>query len=658
MLSEERLSLRGSASIAPDIIDDLFMRQIGTPQSAAPPSQPTRILVSNPQRRVDAFGQKFAAHTLNTQCSDGGQLQAERRYTEFAALHEEIYAPLALRAAFPVPQTSLLAWVGVGTPREEQLQQYMDRLLDSGARRHALPALSAFCRRAPFVVVGSPAATCVANLPTAAPWQCLAMMRAHPTNDAVLGAGACRLLELARPGSSEGVGAALVDAGAVEFLCAALRRKASESTFKPASAVAAVITTSPSTRSLPSINASSNAPNKNWCGTGNPASSMGSDEPDFAADAVGVLAALATEPTSRPADVRALLSRCGANELLTALMKAQPYDHTVQAACASLLAALVATNRASPPGVASHYEFEAVALVCQALHTHRSRLNVQWQCAATLHALACRSVTLAESVVRHDGVRLLCKAMSTYRSDTAARMQASVCGTIAALADHVPSCREQLASFSAGPLICQTLADFLSASDGGSAVFVCGARALLTLSDLPPASTALVGSSGLEELMWSAAALHTARPVAQGVCCEIVAALTRERLRLAADGVMDWNALHKAGSIPRAAKLVAGALAQHGAEHPLDVACAAMAATRALLQLNLVASLASRAASDGSTGGQQLVPASDLESLEVEVERAVAGASLDDPMIPSLATSVREEFERCRHLVRSAHSIH
>ena len=68
---------------------------------------------------------------------------------------------------------------------------------------------------------------------------------------------------------------------------------------------------------------------------------------------------------------------------------------------------------------------------------------------------------------------------------------------------------------------------------------MCGARALLTLSDLPPATSELVGSGRLEELMWSAAQRHSARPVVQGVCCEAIAAVTRERLRLAAAGALD-----------------------------------------------------------------------------------------------------------------------
>ena len=41
--------------------------------------------------------------------------------------------------------------------------------------------------------------------------------------------------------------------------------------------------------------------------------------------------------------------------------------------------------------------------------------------------------------MRHDGVRLVTKAMSTYRTDSAARLQASACGALAALADRVES---------------------------------------------------------------------------------------------------------------------------------------------------------------------------------------------------------------------------
>ena len=85
----------------------------------------------------------------------------------------------------------------------------------------------------------------------------------------------------------------------------------------------------------------------------------------------------------------------------TALMKAWPEDAGLQSGCAALVAALVAADHASPPGLASHYDFEAVTCACQAMQQHRSRLDVQWHGCAALHALAL-SVG-AECLHRTDG---------------------------------------------------------------------------------------------------------------------------------------------------------------------------------------------------------------------------------------------------------------
>ena len=89
------------------------------------------------------------------------------------------------------------------------------------------------------------------------------------------------------------------------------------------------------------------------------------------------------------------------------------------------------------------------------MSTHRSRVAVQRHGCAALHALACRATPLAEEVVRHEGVRLLCKALSTYRSDSDARLQASACGALAALADRVDGAWATLIEFSVPPLIRQ-----------------------------------------------------------------------------------------------------------------------------------------------------------------------------------------------------------
>ena len=708
-----RLPLSGSASLQPLIIDSLFADAVNGVQ--APPA-PSRVIVSLPEARRDASGKQFFSYPLRVQLENGGMLRTERRYTEFAALQEEVHVALALPAAFPVPQVQVPIWMG-GTAREELLQQYLDRLLDEGAKRApALPAVTAFCRLAPYVAAGSPATTCLAALPTAAPAQCLAMMRAHATSEVMLAAGARRLLELVR-GDGEGASSAalLLDAGAIEFLCCTLRRLANATGWwnPPTTSAASRVQTlllagradvAADTSSAPSANAvtppvgslttaadvvsralkpsnpttgasggSGTAPYGSQLAAASPA-----PEPLFAGDAVGVLAALATDPTSRPEEARTLLRRCGTAELLTSLMAAHPASHATQAGCAALIAALVAADRASPPGMASHYDFEAVELICRAMRLHRSRLEMQWKGCAALHALACRATALAEAVVLHDGVRLVCKAMSTYRSEAAARLQASACGAIAALADHVTACRPALRDYSAAPLIGQTVADFASANDGGAAVFVCGVRALLTLSDLPPSSEALLGPSGLsgtlklEELMWSAAQRHSARPVVQGVCCEAIAAVTRERLRLAAAGALDLLGLHRAGTVPRAARFVSSALyasslyassqGRHAADaaaaeaHRLELACPALSAAQTLVQLHMVGCEAGCGGDTACASSQlddppppsslTLVPASDLGSLEMHVQRLLAAD--DDPTVRYLGAAALEAFAAWR----------
>ena len=52
---------------------------------------------------------------------------------------------------------------------------------------------------------------------------------------------------------------------------------------------------------------------------------------------------------------------------------------------------------------------------------------------------------------------LLCKAMSFFRTDQAARLQASACGALAALADRVDGCSTTLLEFSVPPLIEQVI---------------------------------------------------------------------------------------------------------------------------------------------------------------------------------------------------------
>lgn len=744
-----RDSIRGSASLTAKLVDELFGStsdndmQHGevcvvhnASDSTAPPR---RIIVCNPESRRDAGGNKYQSHALLVQLMDGVEVRTERRYTDFVALHEEVHVALALPSTFPimaVPQA--LQWFG--TPREEKLQQYCDKLLDGGARKQPLPTLTAFCRAAPYVATGSPVAACLSALATVAPpgpsvpSQCLAMLRAHVTSSSseLHAAGARRLLELVRNGGPD-ASSWLVDAGAIEFLCAALRRRSASISALPSSAVATQITSSPSTLQLPvekkasptlpsfaSLTGRSSSSSGGGGGEGGVMSGGGSGsgcggcghvvaaggggggvsgsvlaasslpftaasaaedqqhQREFASDAVGVLAALAAAPNVRT-NARWLLRRCGIAELLTGLMKLWPDDVGLQSGCAALIAALVAADHTSPPGLASHYEFEAVACSCQAMTLHRSKLDVQWHGCAALHALAGRAPALAESVCRHHGVRLICKAMSTYRTDAAARLQASACAALAALADQVPSSRETLQSFSAGPLVTQTLADFLAPTDGGAAVFVCGARALLTMSELPPAAEPLLppdgGVSRLEELAFTAAQLHASRFVVKGVVCEIIVAVAWERLKLAAAGTLDLPRLVHSGSAARAARFVAATLAQHGTTTagpaPAEgasgagsadalVVCAALTAAKGLAQLQHVAV---SAALDQAVevALPPLLSATDVQSLAAQVQRTAAarGASHADDAGPmpssnphaaavvfSLASAALAEFDK------------
>ena len=681
-----RLSLRGSASLNPGLISSLFGQP---PPASAPPAPPRRLLISRPQRRVDALGQRFASYTIRTRLADGTELSTERRYTDFVALHSEIFVSLALPPALPVPAVpSLLAWFGVGTPREEQLQQYVDQLLAAGGNRRLLPTLISFCKLAPFVASGSPAAMCLAALPSAAPGQCLAMLRAHlgGSSDEVVTAALQRLRELSA--ASDGGAAMLVDAGGIELLCSVLRRAAGDVPTPPSSSrvrtVVDQLTSAPpsavaSRRSRARSEAYANGVNDGGGGSGggvggasersrrvssavgaggNAAASarFASLPPQAASDAVSALATLASSGWSRPMEVRDLLRRCGASELLTSVMAAHPQCHVMQAGCAALISALVAADPTSPPDVASHYDFEAVMLTCGAMQAHRAKFDVQWHGCSALHALGNRADALAEAIVRHEGVRLVCKAMSTYRNDAAARLHASACGVLAALADRAPSSRPLLSAFSAAPLIVQTLADFHTRTEGGAAVFVCGTRALLTLSDLPPSSELELTTTCLEDLASGATELHGGRPIVQGVACEALAALFRERLRLLAAGRLDLPALHRAAAAPRAARFVTGVLMEaHGAPIDADGAFAALSAAHALVQLQIAAGDAVRGALAAAAAAappsappalpEALLSAAELQSLEAAARRLLASVPLDDPAVRAIGRSVLAAFD-------------
>ena len=223
--------LRGSLSLQPHTIADLFAR----PASAfAAPVVIERITVGIPVSRKDANGAKFVSYPISAHCADGPPLRTERRYTEFAALHEQIQVALGLPVTFPVPATPApLAWLS-GEQRDILLQDYLNSVV-AAARSQPLPTLAAFCRMPPYVAVGTSAEACLASLPTATVSQSLAMLRAHPRDDAITSVGTQRLLALSQSSDATTV-RACVDAGAIEWLCAHLRK--STTVAKPSSTLA------------------------------------------------------------------------------------------------------------------------------------------------------------------------------------------------------------------------------------------------------------------------------------------------------------------------------------------------------------------------------------------------------------------------------------
>ena len=467
--------LRGSASLAPHVLDGIFAAEES--HTRAPPSDIARFAVGLPFSRRDAAGYSFVSYSVQAFYSDGSHLRAERRYTDFSVLHTQVCVAHGLPAAFPISSVPpvLLSFLRRGISREEQLERYLNTmLLNNGVGQSPLPTLVAFFRMAPYVATDSPASACLEALPTSTPTQCLAMLRAHPNNEAVVAAGVSRLLELA--GSAEDATHAVIDAGAVEWLCSYLRQSTTAQASPSATLSSAKVPklgdasmgASPG-EGLGGAPSAGEAERRGACkgrldalrSSLSTASLKGVSTKDTAAVAVAteMVTLLTLLDSQGPRHVTGqLMRRCGAAELLIGLMLTHTQDAALQANCAALFAALVATDRTAPQGLSSHYDFEAVALICLAMETHRSRVEVQRHGCGALHALACRSTPLAHEVVRHEGVRLLVRAMSTYRSDVAARMQASVCGAFAALADRVDGCCATLVGFSVPRLIEQVLA--------------------------------------------------------------------------------------------------------------------------------------------------------------------------------------------------------
>jgi len=297
--------------------------------------------------------------------------------------------------------------------------------------------------------------------------------------------------------------------------------------------------------------------------------------------------------------------------------------------------------------------------------------QVQRYSCAALHALACRSTPLAQEVVRHDGVRLITKAMSTYRSDAAARLQASACGALAALVDRVGSVLGDLLDFSVPPLIEQTLEDFAICTEVGAVVFVCGGRALLTMGDTARPGSVRLSDTRLEEFAFKAADAGAKAADARAdqasfvdiVCCEIFAALARERLHMLAAGELDFHHLLRAGGVARAARFVADTL-QKQPDH-YAVASVALSAATPLVQLHFVAHNAyaqpgdsSRRSGTTSTNAEGAISRNDLLTIG-KLARQIFQRTLTIPddlfilAVHGLAGKALTEVERCRSGISS-----
>lgn len=181
------------------------------------------------------------------------------------------------------------------------------------------------------------------------------------------------------------------------------------------------------------------------------------------------------------------------------------------------------------------------------------------------------------------------------------------------------------------------MADFLNESEGGAAVFVCGARAMLTFSDVSSnlgGQRILLTHTRLEELLWQMEDhhLHVARGFVHAACCDILAAVARERVYLIASAQFDTTALRRAESTcPRAARFVCSALARHSGDP--GVIIAALRAVTPLIQLQTVVRHSSapveasaaeiNRAATASRAPPSLISAADLQSLQLQIRRTV-----------------------------------
>ena len=179
------------------------------PGSGPPPAAPrsftaraTQVNVTDGRKQRDGAGKQFWTFVVRTQLEDGQILLSERRYTDFATLHDELAPCLALPAAFPgmpsegsprtctdresaahargplvgtvaaVAPLTLQAALGMApsSARTQQLGEYLSRVLATVRDGPSTPpALRTFLRPPPFAAVASPAADCLAALPVLRP---------------------------------------------------------------------------------------------------------------------------------------------------------------------------------------------------------------------------------------------------------------------------------------------------------------------------------------------------------------------------------------------------------------------------------------------------------------------------------------------------------
>eukprot|EP00326_Haptolina_ericina_P023975 CAMPEP_0181191246 /NCGR_PEP_ID=MMETSP1096-20121128/12635_1 /TAXON_ID=156174 ORGANISM="Chrysochromulina ericina, Strain CCMP281" /NCGR_SAMPLE_ID=MMETSP1096 /ASSEMBLY_ACC=CAM_ASM_000453 /LENGTH=524 /DNA_ID=CAMNT_0023280537 /DNA_START=195 /DNA_END=1769 /DNA_ORIENTATION=- len=348
------------------------------------------------------------------------------------------------------------------------LQAYLHLLLPRGS---SLPTLVTFVRAPPYAALGVAPMEAAAALPSATAAQALALLRGNQDRrQLILQAGMERVVSIARDHAKH---KPLIDAGAVEWLCYVLREMA-----------------------------------------------PGTPLFEIAPDACAALACLARIGSPAHDAVCEVLWRCGALEVVTAVMDGFMADAGLQASCSALIVSLCAASHEFE-GTTSHFEMRAVSAVCRSMGWHDVDVHVQRHGCAALQALAHRSAVLADLAVCHDGVLLVCKAMRTFRTDKSAGrlcptffssafvstphkyhgfvyrpppghfsigLQASACAVLVKLAE-IKRAALQMRQMSAASLLEQTLEDFLGDTEESVLitlhVFSVAITLFATQSDMP-----------------------------------------------------------------------------------------------------------------------------------------------------------------------------